>query len=276
MSTIRPSRPARWSASPRRRPTPSARSLRSGRALSEWLTRAAAAGTARVRRKMAEAVDLAKLHGSRAVDQALAARGRGATLRRGRDRVDRRASTAGDAGGAGDRVPRRARSGDRVAAALDPELARVRDMSVKTPAPPALPEPVERLTRRLRMPYLRNAAPEVLATARAQRWDPAEVVRVLLAEEAAGRDQATTRMRRRAVRAARRQDLRCLGPGGLADPRRRPAGPANPRVAGPRRELVRLRPQRRRQVASGRGARAPRDRPRQDRRLAHPGIARRR
>jgi DNA replication protein DnaC len=71
-------------------------------------------------------------------------------------------------------------------------------MSVKTPQPPALPEPVDRLTRRLRMPYLRNAAPEVLATARAQRWDPAEVVRVLLAEEAAGRDQATTRMRRRA------------------------------------------------------------------------------
>jgi DNA replication protein DnaC len=70
-------------------------------------------------------------------------------------------------------------------------------MSVETPAPPALPEPVEKLTRRLRMPYLRNAAPEVLATARSQRWDPAEVVRVLLAEEAAGRDHATTRMRRR-------------------------------------------------------------------------------
>src|SRR4051795_3125403 len=71
-------------------------------------------------------------------------------------------------------------------------------MTVKTPAPPALPEPVEKLTRRLRLPSLRNAAPEVLATARAQRWDPAEVVRVLLSEEAAGRDKATTRMRRKA------------------------------------------------------------------------------
>src|SRR5204863_6953290 len=99
---------------------------------------------------------------------------------------------------AGDRVPGRARRGDRVAAALDPELARVRDMTVQAPAPPALPEPVEALTRRLRLPYLRNAAPEVLATARAQRWDPAEVVRVLLSEEAAGRDKATIRMRRRA------------------------------------------------------------------------------
>lgn len=37
----------------------------------------------------------------------------------------------------------------------------------------------------------------VLATATSQRWEPAEVLRVLLAEEAAGRDQATIQMRRR-------------------------------------------------------------------------------
>ena len=71
-------------------------------------------------------------------------------------------------------------------------------MTVTTPAPPPLPDELERLARRLRLPYLRKAAPEVLATARAQRWDPAEVVRVLLIEEAAGRDKATIRMRRRA------------------------------------------------------------------------------
>lgn len=50
---------------------------------------------------------------------------------------------------------------------------------------------VESLTRRLRMPYIRKAAPEVLATARSQRWDPAEALKVLLEEEAAGRDKAT-------------------------------------------------------------------------------------
>jgi DNA replication protein DnaC len=50
---------------------------------------------------------------------------------------------------------------------------------------------VERLTRRMRLPYMRKAAPEVLATARSQRWDPAEVLRVLLEEEVAGRDKAT-------------------------------------------------------------------------------------
>jgi DNA replication protein DnaC len=53
------------------------------------------------------------------------------------------------------------------------------------------------LTRRLRLPYLRKALSDVVPTARAQRWDPAELVRVLLAEEAAGRDEATMRARRR-------------------------------------------------------------------------------
>jgi len=71
-------------------------------------------------------------------------------------------------------------------------------MSVKTPDPPPLPEELERLLRRLRLPYVRRAAPEVIATATAQRWEPAEVLRVLLSEEASGRDQATIRMRRRA------------------------------------------------------------------------------
>ena len=71
-------------------------------------------------------------------------------------------------------------------------------MTVKTPAPPPLPDELDRLLRRLRMPYVRQAAPEVIATAAAQRWDPAELLRVLLAEEAAGRDRATIRMRRRA------------------------------------------------------------------------------
>src|ERR1700694_1669809 len=71
-------------------------------------------------------------------------------------------------------------------------------MTVKTPPPPPLPDALARLFRRLRLPYVRRAAPEVIANATAQRWEHAEVLRVLLAEEAAGRDQATTQMRRRA------------------------------------------------------------------------------
>lgn len=65
------------------------------------------------------------------------------------------------------------------------------------PTPPNLPEELARICSRLRLPYLRKAAPDVLATARAQRWDPAEVVRVLLDEEVVGRDAATRRTRRK-------------------------------------------------------------------------------
>jgi len=70
---------------------------------------------------------------------------------------------------------------------------------VNPPTPPPLPPELAAVLARLRLPYLRRAAPEVCATARAQRWDPAEVLRVLLAEEAAGRDEATRRARRRAA-----------------------------------------------------------------------------
>ena len=71
-------------------------------------------------------------------------------------------------------------------------------MSVTTPAPPPLPAELEQLLRRLKLPYVRRSAPEVLATATAQRWEPAEVLRVLFQEEAAGRDRATIASRRRA------------------------------------------------------------------------------
>jgi DNA replication protein DnaC len=65
------------------------------------------------------------------------------------------------------------------------------------PAAPPIPDELDRLLRRMRLPYLRKAAPDVLATARAQRWDPAEVLRVLIQDEVVGRDAATRRMRRK-------------------------------------------------------------------------------
>jgi DNA replication protein DnaC len=68
---------------------------------------------------------------------------------------------------------------------------------VTAPAAPAVPAELDALLRRMRLPYMRQAAPDVLATARAQRWDPAEVLRVLLAEEVTGRDAATRRIRRK-------------------------------------------------------------------------------
>jgi len=52
------------------------------------------------------------------------------------------------------------------------------------------------LTRKLKLPHIRRALTEIIPTAKAQRWDPAEVVRALLAEEAAGRDASNLRTRR--------------------------------------------------------------------------------
>ncbi|MBA3281235.1 MAG: ATP-binding protein, partial [Acidimicrobiia bacterium] len=68
-------------------------------------------------------------------------------------------------------------------------------MTVKTPEPPPLDDDLEALLRRMRLPYIRRAAPEVLATAKAQRWEPAEVLRVLLVEEIAGRDRSSAATR---------------------------------------------------------------------------------
>jgi len=69
-------------------------------------------------------------------------------------------------------------------------------VTAAAPAPPPLDEGLERLLRRMRLPYMRRAAPEVIATAKAQRWDPAEVLRALLAEEVAGRDRSSLATRR--------------------------------------------------------------------------------
>lgn len=67
------------------------------------------------------------------------------------------------------------------------------------PGAPPLTADLIAVLSRMRLPYLRTAAPDVLAVARAQRWDPAEVLRVLLTEEIRGRDEATRRMRRKAA-----------------------------------------------------------------------------
>ena len=67
------------------------------------------------------------------------------------------------------------------------------------PASPPLPEDVQALLRRLRMPHVRRHAPDVVATAKAQRWEPIEVLRTLLGEEVAGRDRSALATRRAAA-----------------------------------------------------------------------------
>ena len=67
------------------------------------------------------------------------------------------------------------------------------------PVAPPLPADLEALLRRMRLPYMRTAAPDILATARAQRWDPAEVVKALLVEEVTGRERSALTTRRTAA-----------------------------------------------------------------------------
>ena len=81
--------------------------------------------------------------------------------------------------------------------------------------PPPLPEELAKICTRMRLPYLRKAARDVLATARAQRWDPAEVVRVLLQEEVVGRAAATRRMRRKTANFSTGKNVFVLAAGGV-------------------------------------------------------------
>jgi DNA replication protein DnaC len=69
-------------------------------------------------------------------------------------------------------------------------------VTAAAPAPPPIDAGLEQLLRRMRLPHMRRIAPEILATAKAQRWDPAEVLRALLAEEVAGRDRSALATRR--------------------------------------------------------------------------------
>lgn len=63
----------------------------------------------------------------------------------------------------------------------------------------AVTDEVVELLRELRLPHMRRAAPELLATAKAQRWEPAEAMRSLLAEELAGRQRSSIASRRKAA-----------------------------------------------------------------------------
>ena len=85
--------------------------------------------------------------------------------------------------------------------------AKTRAAAVTPPAPPAagippapaLPADLEALLRGLRLPHIRRHAPDILATAKAQRWEPAEVLKALLVEEAAGRARSALATRRAAA-----------------------------------------------------------------------------
>ena len=106
---------------------------------------------------------------------------------------------------------------------------------------PAPIDEVVDLLRALRLPHMRAAAPELLATAKAQRWEPAEAMRALLTEELAGRQASSIRGPAQSGRVPDRQDLRRLGRDRQLDPGADPAGAAHPRMNPPPREPRRVR-----------------------------------
>lgn len=73
-------------------------------------------------------------------------------------------------------------------------------MSVTVNTAPALPGELESMMRQLKMPYARTLAPELIATAKAQRWDPVEVITALFAEEITGRSRSMLASRRKAAK----------------------------------------------------------------------------
>jgi DNA replication protein DnaC len=72
-------------------------------------------------------------------------------------------------------------------------------MSVTANTAPALPAELEAMMRQLKMPYARALAPELIATAKAQRWDPTEVIKALFVEEITGRSRSMLASRRKAA-----------------------------------------------------------------------------
>jgi len=64
-------------------------------------------------------------------------------------------------------------------------------------APPPLDSALEAGLRRLKLATVRRLGPEVLQTAKTQRWAPAEVLRTLVEAEISARDQSNVRNRLR-------------------------------------------------------------------------------
>ena len=80
--------------------------------------------------------------------------------------------------------------------------------------------------RRLRLRGMRELAPELLQTAKTQRWPPAELLATLVREELASRDASNERARIKAAGFPAHKTLDRLRPQGI------PAAAADVRVPG--------------------------------------------
>ena len=133
-----------------------------------------------------------------------------------------------------------------------------------------LPSDVEALMRALRLPHARAIAPDVLATARAQRWDPTEVVKALLTEETAGRARSMLASRRKAAGFPTGKTFDVWDPNASSIPLPHPTGVADPGMGTAAREPGGLRACRHRKNVLPRSARAEGHRSRHAGGLVHP------
>jgi DNA replication protein DnaC len=68
---------------------------------------------------------------------------------------------------------------------------------MRVPEPPPITDELDGLLAQLRLSHMRQSAPEVIATARAQIWEPAEVIRALVVAEVTGRERSALATRRK-------------------------------------------------------------------------------
>ena len=83
--------------------------------------------------------------------------------------------------------------------------------------PPLAPDLTEGL-RRLKLAAMRRLAPELLLTARTQRWAPEELLRTLIEAEISARDASNARTRLRQRRVPGDQDPGGVRPGRVLGP----------------------------------------------------------
>ena len=105
-----------------------------------------------------------------------------------------------------------------------------------TAAPPALPADLNDGLKRLKMAAMRRLAPELLVTAKTQRWTPEEFLRTLVEAEIAARDASNAATRRRQAGFPVTKTLDELRPDRLLGPASRRSTTSPPwNGSGPRR-----------------------------------------
>ena len=159
----------------------------------DYLRGAAAAGTARLHERLEEALGLARTRGE---DQARATLERATAF--GRFAHGDLGSIADGLAAAppSDRRRRRAADASGAAEGRSPLAGR---LPPHTPMTQPLDPELEAGLRRLRLRGMRELAPELLQTAKTQRWPPAELLATLVREELASRDASNQRARIKAA-----------------------------------------------------------------------------